>query len=75
MIAACTGLDQFRDRRDEALIRFMVETGCRAGEVAVMQLSDSPDAVPAVVGGPGGGDDRLPARRGRRSRRPDAGTS
>lgn len=40
MIAACTGLDQMRDRRDEALIRFMVETGCRAGEVAVMALPD-----------------------------------
>jgi site-specific recombinase XerD len=40
MVAACSGLDQFRDRRDEALVRFMVETGCRAGEVAVMKLSD-----------------------------------
>ena len=50
MIAACTGLDQFRDRRDEALIRFMVETGCRAGEVAVMQLSDvNPPAGVAIV--------------------------
>ena len=40
MVAACSGLDQFRDRRDEALVRFMVETGCRAGEVVVMKLSD-----------------------------------
>jgi integrase/recombinase XerD len=40
LIGACSGLDQFRDRRDEALIRFMVETGCRAGEVAVMLLPD-----------------------------------
>jgi site-specific recombinase XerD len=41
MLAACSGTgNQFWDRRDEALIRFMVETGCRAGEVAVMQLPD-----------------------------------
>jgi site-specific recombinase XerD len=40
LIAACTGTDPLRDRRDEALIRFMFETGCRAGEVAAMQLSD-----------------------------------
>ena len=40
MVAACSGLGPFRDRRDEALVRFMVETGCRAGEVAVMKLSD-----------------------------------
>jgi integrase/recombinase XerD len=40
LIAACSGLDPLRDRRDEALVRFMVETGCRAGEVAVMALSD-----------------------------------
>jgi site-specific recombinase XerD len=40
LIAACAGTDQLRDRRDEALIRFMVETGCRAGEVAVMLLPD-----------------------------------
>lgn len=40
LIAACSGLDTLRDRRDEALIRFMVETGCRAGEVAAMRLPD-----------------------------------
>jgi integrase/recombinase XerD len=40
MVAACSGLGPFRDRRDEALVRFMVETGCRAGEVVVMKLSD-----------------------------------
>jgi integrase len=39
MLAACVGAD-LRERRDEALIRLMLETGCRAGEVAVMQLSD-----------------------------------
>lgn len=40
LLAACSGIDPLRDRRDEALIRFMVETGCRAGEVAAMQLPD-----------------------------------
>lgn len=41
MLAACTGSEnKFWDRRDEALIRFMVETGCRAGEVATMALAD-----------------------------------
>jgi integrase/recombinase XerD len=56
MIAACAGLDQFRDRRDEALIRFMVETGCRAGEVAAMRLSDLnlPAGVAIVRRGKGG---------------------
>lgn len=29
-----------RDRRDEAIIRLMLETGARAGEVAVMSLAD-----------------------------------
>jgi integrase/recombinase XerD len=29
-----------RDRRDEALLRLMFETGCRAGEVAVMSIAD-----------------------------------
>ncbi|MEP7021164.1 MAG: tyrosine-type recombinase/integrase [Pseudonocardiales bacterium] len=40
LVGACTGLDQLRDRRDEALIRFMVETGARAGEVAALLLPD-----------------------------------
>ena len=40
LIAACNGVDQFRDRRDEAIIRLMVESGSRAGEVAVMLLPD-----------------------------------
>lgn len=41
LIAACSGDDNpLWERRDEALIRFMVETGCRAGEVAVMTLPD-----------------------------------
>jgi site-specific recombinase XerD len=56
LVNACSGLDQFRDRRDEALIRFMVETGCRAGEVAVMALSDVdlPRGIAIVRRGKGG---------------------
>ena len=56
MLAACSGLDQFRDRRDEALIRFMVETGCRAGETAVMLLPDVnlPQGTAIVRRGKGG---------------------
>jgi integrase/recombinase XerD len=40
LLAACTGTDPLRDRRDAALLRFMLETGCRAGEVAAMKLPD-----------------------------------
>jgi site-specific recombinase XerD len=40
LISACSGVDPFRDRRDEAIIRFMVETGSRAGEVAALELAD-----------------------------------
>jgi integrase/recombinase XerD len=56
LIAACSGLDPLRDRRDEALIRFMVETGCRAGEVAAMLLPDVdlPRGVAIVRRGKGG---------------------
>lgn len=39
LIAACGGRDM-RDRRDEAIVRFMVETGARAGEVAALGLPD-----------------------------------
>ena len=56
MISACSGLDPMRDRRDEALIRFMAETGCRAGEVAAMLLPDInlPAGVAIVRRGKGG---------------------
>jgi integrase/recombinase XerD len=40
LVKACTGLDQFRDRRDEALVRLMAECGLRAGETVAMRLSD-----------------------------------
>ncbi|CAN5556376.1 site-specific tyrosine recombinase XerD [soil metagenome] len=39
LIAACAGRD-LRERRDEAIVRLMTETGARAGEVAVLQLAD-----------------------------------
>lgn len=39
LIGACKGKD-LRDRRDEAVIRLMIETGARAGEVAAMQIAD-----------------------------------
>jgi integrase len=56
LIRACSGLDPLRDRRDEALIRFMAETGCRAGEVAIMRLPDVdlPTGIAIVRRGKGG---------------------
>jgi site-specific recombinase XerC len=35
LVAACAGKDM-RDRRDEALVRLMIETGTRAGEVVAL---------------------------------------
>jgi site-specific recombinase XerD len=39
LIKACKG-DDLRDRRDEAIVRFMAETGARAGEVVGMSIAD-----------------------------------
>jgi site-specific recombinase XerD len=39
LIKACAGKD-FRDRRDEAIVRLMAETGMRAGEVTGLQIED-----------------------------------
>jgi len=39
MLAACKG-PRMMDKRDEALIRFMTETGARAGEVLALTLGD-----------------------------------
>ncbi|TMR41522.1 tyrosine-type recombinase/integrase [Actinomadura geliboluensis] len=39
LLKACQGKDM-RDRRDEALVRLMVETAARAGEVVDMELPD-----------------------------------
>lgn len=39
LIKACSGKD-FRDRRDEAVVRLMAETGMRAGEVCGLAVAD-----------------------------------
>ncbi|NOP96956.1 tyrosine-type recombinase/integrase [Mycolicibacterium fortuitum] len=39
LIKACGG-KEFRDRRDEAIVRLMTETGMRAGEVCGLELDD-----------------------------------
>jgi integrase/recombinase XerD len=39
LLAACRGND-LRDRRDEAILRLMLETGARAGEVVDLQVAD-----------------------------------
>jgi site-specific recombinase XerD len=39
LLKACKG-QEFRDRRDEAIVRLMLETGARAGEAAALELAD-----------------------------------
>jgi site-specific recombinase XerD len=39
LLKACAGRD-LRERRDEAIVRFMAETGARAGEVAALSTAD-----------------------------------
>ncbi|MGW2232432.1 tyrosine-type recombinase/integrase [Streptomyces sp. NPDC001759] len=39
LIKACSGR-HFRDRRDEAIVRLMIETGARAGEIVAMEVGD-----------------------------------
>jgi site-specific recombinase XerD len=39
LIKACSG-KEFRDRRDEAIVRLMAETGMRAGEVLGLAIDD-----------------------------------
>lgn len=55
LIAACSGPD-LRDRRDEAIVRLMTETGVRAGEVVAMEVSDLDlrEGVAVVRRGKGG---------------------
>jgi site-specific recombinase XerD len=55
LIAACQG-KTFRDRRDEAIIRLMVETGIRAGEAVALEVADVDlDAgMATIVRGKGG---------------------
>jgi site-specific recombinase XerD len=55
LLKACGGRD-FEDRRDSALIRFLVDTGCRRGEVESMTVEGTDTkAGTAVVTGKGGG--------------------
>jgi site-specific recombinase XerC len=55
LIAACAG-KSFRDRRDEALVRLMLETGARAGEVAALRVEDVDlnTGMATIVRGKGG---------------------
>ncbi|WP_370332605.1 tyrosine-type recombinase/integrase [Mycolicibacterium hippocampi] len=39
LLKACAGADM-RDRRDEAIVRLMIETGMRAGEVVGLEVAD-----------------------------------
>jgi len=39
LMRACSG-PEFRDRRDDALVRLMIETGARAGEVISIEIAD-----------------------------------
>ena len=48
MIKACSGND-YRDRRDEALVRFMLETGARAGEVVAIAMADVNLAAGTII--------------------------
>lgn len=61
LIKACSGTEM-RDRRDEAIVRFMVETGTRAGEVAALKLSDVDlrNSIVVVRRGKGGKGRRVP---------------
>ncbi len=61
MLKACAGAD-IRERRDEALLRLMVETGARAGEVAALQLADVnlPAGTAIVRRGKGGKGRSIP---------------
>lgn len=48
LIKACAGRE-FRDRRDEAIVRLMVETGLRAGEVIGIETADLDLSMGVVV--------------------------
>jgi integrase/recombinase XerD len=55
LIKACEG-KSLQDRRDEAIVRLMAETGLRAGEVLALQVSDINvhDGLVTVIRGKGG---------------------
>jgi site-specific recombinase XerD len=61
LIKACAGKD-FWERRDEAIIRLMIETGARIGEVVAMEVDDIdlPAGTVIVRRGKGGKGRRVP---------------
>jgi integrase len=61
LLKACAGKD-LRARRDEAIVRLMLETGARAGEVVAMTVDDIdlPRGSAVVRRGKGGKGRRLP---------------
>ena len=55
-----TRAEAMRDRRDEAIIRLMLETGARAGEVVAMSLADvDPQTSTAIIRRGKGGKGRV----------------
>jgi site-specific recombinase XerD len=61
LLAACRG-PALRDKRDEAIVRFMIETGARAGEVLALRVTDVDLAsgVALIERGKGGKARRVP---------------
>lgn len=61
LLAACKGPD-LRDKRDEAIVRLMTETGARAGEILALQVPDVDLAagVAVISKGKGGKARRVP---------------
>jgi integrase len=61
LLAACKDRE-LRDKRDEAIIRLMVETGARAGEILALQMADVDLAAGMAVihRGKGGKGRRVP---------------
>ena len=61
LLAACKGPD-LRDKRDEAIVRLMTETGARAGEILALQVTDVDVAAGTAVisRGKGGKARRVP---------------
>jgi integrase/recombinase XerD len=61
LLAACKGPD-LRDKRDEAIVRLMTETGARAGEILALQVPDVDLAAGTAVisKGKGGKARRVP---------------
>jgi integrase/recombinase XerD len=61
LLAACKG-PELRDKRDEAIIRLMTETGARAGEILALSIADVDLAAgtAVIVRGKGGKARRVP---------------